>query len=536
MSATSWDGAVLRAAFEFAAASLIEHASEIDALNVYPVPDGDTGTNMSLTLSAAIEHVAKLPAEQPRASDIAAAIARGSLLGARGNSGVILSQIFRGFSDGVAGCLEISGDEMKRGLAQASATAYRAVISPVEGTMLTVIRVASEEAAATPADASLLDVIDAATQGAERALAKTPQQLDMLRQAGVVDAGGQGVVVLLAGLRSFARGDRQAEVEISHKLPDLAAIDVTQDDHDGFGYCTNFMIVGDDMPVDIARSELAAMGQSAVIVGDPTLIKVHIHTEHPGEILERALAWGSLSQVRIDHMDAQVAARTAQPVEERAGSFSIIAVANGSGVRDVFRSLGARTIVDGGKTMNPSIDQLLKAIESTASTEVILLPNNSNVILAARAAADLTGKQVRVVSTRSVAGGLAALNALDLDGSFADAERSIDRALKRLTTVEIARADRSATIDDIAVEPGNWIGFVNDRLVSSAHTIPNLVRSIAAHDALADCEVGTVVIGEDADTTLTEELSDSFSRWLPDIDLELLEGGQPHYAFVIGLE
>ncbi len=414
-----WNGESLRDAFTFAGALIHHHRERINQLNVFPVPDGDTGTNMALTMTGALEALDDLP-ENATASEVASNVAYGALMGARGNSGVILSQIFRGFSNGVDGVTEMSGHDLANALDGARETAYKAVMRPVEGTMLTVIRVAAEAAQeAAKTQRSVIDVLRAAHRGAEVALEGTPQQLDILRQAGVVDAGGQGVVFILEALVRSASGetdipdlDESAETD-----GDMAFLGMIEETHgeDAYGYCTNFMVFGSGIDAEKARDDIAAMGNSAVIVGDDTMLKVHIHSSDPGEVLQYATRLGDLDQIKIDNMNKQTETLQAQQaatnggssppaipthVEELHGTLAIIAVAAGDGISEALRALGVTSIVRGGQTMNPSTQELLAAVEASGGDEIILLPNNKNILMAANQVADLTDKLVRVVPTR----------------------------------------------------------------------------------------------------------------------------------------
>ena len=376
----TWDGADLLDAFTIASDLLSTNRTAIDAMNVFPVPDGDTGINMSLTMATAVAEARAHYEFEPSVGSVARWIAHGALLGAQGNSGVILSQICRGFASEVDGLRTLDGPGMARGFRGATTAAYEAVLQPVEGTMLTVIRMAAEAASApTAQDPSLAAVLEAAVAAARHALIETPTMLETLRCAGVVDAGGQGVVLVLQGLLSQATGTAPAGDGIV--LGGIPSVALVSDNHDSFGYCTNFLVTGERIPVEQVRAELGLMGQSAVIVGDAKLVKVHIHTELPGQALDCAGRWGTLSQIKIDDMNEQVtnfAAGIAPVSNSMADSIAILAVANGPGIAGAFQSFGVSQVIEGGRLMSPGMDELLRAINADSGTAIILLPNSDD--------------------------------------------------------------------------------------------------------------------------------------------------------------
>ncbi len=555
-SATSqavWSGADLRAGFVFAAAYIHHYRDRVNALNVFPVPDGDTGTNMALTMKGALEAVEDLAADAT-ASEVAQKLAYGALMGARGNSGVILSQIFRGFANGLGGAPEIDGRDLARALDGARETAYKAVMRPVEGTMLTVIRGAADTAKAeSETHPAVVDVLRAARDGAQVALDGTPDQLDILRQAGVVDAGGQGVVYILDALVRSATGDTELpENGVAPATPgsDMAFLDMVGETHgeDAFGYCTNFMVMGSGIDTDRVRDEIAAMGQSAVIVGDDTMLKVHIHTLNPGEVLAYAVRLGDLDQIKIDNMSRQTEALTSQrraatderpqvPEEERLhGSLAIIAVAAGRGISDALLSLGVTSIVEGGQTMNPSTQELLSAVEGSPATEVILLPNNKNILMAANQVAELTSKDVRVVPTRSIPAALSALTAFNTDQSMDDNVDDMTRAMADTCAIAITRAVRDVELNGVAVRNGQTIGLINDELVTSGDDELDVVMKTFAETEMDDPELLTVFVGEHVGGDEAEELEAALAGAWPDAEVELHDGGQPHYRYIISAE
>ncbi|HEV2527175.1 MAG TPA: DAK2 domain-containing protein [Thermomicrobiales bacterium] len=546
-----WTGAGLLAAIQLASADLARERQTVNALNVFPVPDGDTGTNMDLTMNAAITEAAPL-ADDPEvaAGEVARRLARGALLGARGNSGVILSQILRGLAQGLEGRAVVSARDLARALASASEMAYGAVLKPVEGTMLTVIRAASE--GAVRADDTIPDVLAGALAAAQEALDRTPEQLDLLRQAGVVDAGGQGVVILIRGLERASRGEkgRPPAIDARPARLDATFADATDDAHgeDAWGYCTNFVVLGQNLDVARARVELAAMGSSAVIVGDDTILKVHIHMANPSQALDYGLRLGELTNIRIDNMEIQTRELREQRADRTAGETLprrpsggigrqvVLAVAAGAGLTEALLSMGAERVIDGGETMNPSTAQILEAIEATDAAEVILLPNHPNVIMAANQVRELTERAVRVVPTRSVTQGIAALSSYNADGGLDANAKAMTDAMSHVHTLQVTRASRNAEINGVQVREGQAIVLVDGDLTGASDDAAGLVLGTLGDDRFADVELITVYTGVNATPQHTDGLRALLAERFPDAELEFHDGGQPTYSYVISLE
>ncbi|MDQ3656140.1 MAG: DAK2 domain-containing protein [Chloroflexota bacterium] len=545
-----WNGRQLGEAFALAATLLDARHEFVNALNVFPVPDGDTGTNMAMTMKAAVQAI---PAGEHSVSDVGRYLAHGALMGARGNSGVILSQIFRGFASGIQDRDELDGRDLARALHGAQEMAYKAVMRPVEGTMLTVIRGAADRASTTAQRTpSLTTVLRDAIDGAQAALDSTPQLLDILRQAGVVDAGGQGIVFILQGLERYAHGDTAIADESAPALGlgvDMRFLDRVSGLHaeDDYGYCTNFMVFGNDLDFDQARSDLAAMGQSAVIVGDDTMLKVHIHTEHPGQVLDYATKLGSLDQIKIDNMSRQtevlVAQRATATVSHEAtdaeafqGAIAVVAVAAGDGLADALRSMGAAVVVRGGQTMNPSTEDLLEAINRIPAGQVILLPNNKNIILAANQVANLTDRTVRVVPTTSVPQGLAALAAFNVDQPLDSNVDSMTGALKTVTSLELTKAVRDVELNGVHIANGQTIGLIDNELAAAGDDLASVATALFARAELGSPELVTAFAGTDATDADISALRHALTLAFPETEAEFPDGGQPHYLFVIGVE
>lgn len=552
VTSTVWSGINLLSAFEFASRWLDHNRESVNALNVFPVPDGDTGTNMSLTLRSAIDGARTAP-EPLDIGSVAAKLAQGALMGARGNSGVILSQILRGFASGLADLDRMDSDALARSLHSASQLAYKAVIEPVEGTMLTVMRESARSASSAAVDSSTpLVVLHAALNGAREALARTPEQLDILRQAGVVDAGGRGVVLILEGLCRFAEGDiliNDQKEEISQGA-EMRFLDDLQGLHgeESFGYCTNFIIFGNDMDFDHVRSTIAGMGGSAVIVGDHSLIKVHIHTEHPGSVLEYAVTIGQLDQIKIENMMRQTEALAEQRAHARGteaptshapvidGTIGIVAVAAGAGLASALESMGAHVIVSGGQTMNPSTMQILDAVRQIPVDNVIILPNNKNIIMAAKQISALTDKSVRVIPTNSVPQGLAALARFSREASLDSNADRMSAALGDVHSIEITRAVRDVHLNGISVAAGDLLSLVDGDLIAAGTDFDDIVARSLTALARTGPELLTIFTGDEATPDATAAIERHISETFPDAEIEIVDGDQPHYPYLIAAE
>jgi len=546
------DGAGLLRALRAGTGWLERNVAGVNALNVFPVPDGDTGTNMFLTMQAAYAAAAEGGESDGRTvGDVASRAAYGALMGARGNSGVILSQIFRGMAKALDGHATLDGALLAAAFSEASAMAYKAVMKPVEGTLLTVSRGAAESATSAANDGGdVQTVLDGALAGARVTLARTPEMLPLLREAGVVDAGGQGYVVILEGMRLHLAGRSVEAEELVEIAPGGAtmAFDVAgmQEKHgaDDFGYCTNYLITAaSDVPLDFAtiREEMAAMGHSAVIVGDEQYVKAHIHTTDPGALLSYALRFGSLTQIKIDNMDMQVE-NLSEPTpsdavrEQHTGHISVVAVAAGEGLSAVLRGLGAAKIVRGGQTMNPSTQELLDAINGTSSESVILLPNNGNVILTARQAAEMASKRVRVVPTKSIPQGIAALSAFTFTADLDTNAAAMAEVASGVRTGEVTRAVRNATIGGVAVKVGEVIGLLDDVLTLAGDDSTTVALDLLHRMDAEHAELITLYTGAEVTDAVAALLSARIGEAYPNAAVEIVPGGQPHYDFIVSVE
>jgi DAK2 domain fusion protein YloV len=534
------DGQGLKRLLEAGLAWLEQHSAAVNALNVFPVPDGDTGTNMLLTLQSAYQETTTSPGH--RVSEIAEAAAYGALMGARGNSGVILSQILRGFAHGIADCQAFDAQRFASAFRAASDTAYKGVIQPVEGTILTVIREsadAAEEVAAETGD--LRQILEYVVREAAASVARTPMLLQVLHDAGVVDAGGQGLYLILEGMLRYSRGETvsyngalEAQVSLLHAEAVIGEYD----------YDVQFIIRGENLDVDEVRDAVSVMGDSVLVVGDFKTVKVHVHTAEPGTPINYGASVGTLSQIIVENMQEQyqefVLGQTRPaPAVEEISDIATVAVASGEGLARVFESLGVSAVVQGGQTMNPSTEDLLKAVEAARVDDVILLPNNSNVIMAAEQAKALSHKRVVVVPTRTMPQGVSAMLGFNYQADLETNARVMARAAGDVETIEITTATRDVEIEGVAVKEGQIIGLLNDRLCAAGDSpeevILAMLNQLDVVD-LEDLEIVTVYRGEDVTQDEAERLAAHIEALDADLEVELVEGGQPHYFYILSLE
>jgi len=543
------DGQGLKRLIEASLAWLRYHQPAINALNVFPVPDGDTGTNMLLTMQSAWHEIEHSPDEN--ASHIAQSVAHGALMGARGNSGVILSQLWRGFARALSGKKAFGATDLPVVMRAASETAYKGVLKPVEGTILTVSRAVAEaaERAARESD-DFVHVLDHMVQGAREAVANTPNQLEILKQAGVVDSGGQGLAVILEGMLRYLNGESvaadrvvEAAVDLAH-VPADAAIDAG-DVAQGYSYDVQCIIKGRNLNVEEARARIAEMGLSTLVVGDSETIKVHVHVPRPSAVLAYAETLGRLHDVVIEDMAAQyqqfLLGRTAPPIQApgynlKPGDIATLAVAPGDGLTRVFLSLGATAIVPGGQTMNPSTHDFVQLLDALPTDRALLLPNNSNVILAARQAAELTKKHVLVVPTKTIPQGIAAMLAFNEQRDLEANAQSMEAAARHVQTGEVTTATRSVEFNGLKVEQGQVIGLLNDELATANATVDEAVWSLLDRMGAANLEIVTLYYGNGLTAGAAEVLANAIRNRYSHLEVEVVEGGQPHYDYIISAE
>jgi hypothetical protein len=519
----------LRALVDAACASLERSRRRIDDLNVYPVPDGDTGTNLLLTARGVAGALAE--SETRTRDELAAQVTRAALLSARGNSGVILSQLVRGAAEALAGEEQIDASAIARALRGASDAAYGALREPVEGTILTVSRELAT-AAEAQADAEPPQLFAALVAHGEEAVARTTEQLDVLRQAGVVDAGGAGLLELVRGMAAALNGEELLPAPLEDELPPEAV----HQEQSRFRFCTIFVVEGADLDKEALERGLDRLGDSLIVVGDRTALKAHVHTDDPDAALALAGTAGTVERVEIADMHAQTEEREERLLApaDPAARCAVVAVCAGEGNRKLFESLGAARIVEGGQTMNPPTAELLAAIEAMSAEEVVVLPDNSNVILSAEQAAELAGQPVRVVPTRSLQEGLTALVAFSQDRSADENVDEMQRALDGVATGEVTVASRDAALNGLSVRKGEYLGLAGEKAIATGLSFLDVARAVA--EALLDHprDVLTLIAGEDAPPldTLLQELAERHEE----LEIEVHDGGQPHYPLLLSAE
>src|SRR5487761_206848 len=534
------DGPLFKQALLGSLSWLSANHEEANRLNVFPVPDGDTGTNMLLTLQSAVEDIRDSNAAE--VSKIAKLASHGSLMGARGNSGVILSQIFRGFARAVEGKSSLNPTELAGAFEEAANAAYRAVNRPTEGTILTVAREAGRAATAAAAgpDATVPGVIAAAAAGARDAVLKTPSQLQILRDAGVVDAGGFGLQIILEGMlkmveeSAFLASTNQTE---SKAQPAQVAFELPEG---GWGYCTEFLIEGSGLDIEVIRNQIEALGNSVLVVGEPELVKVHVHTDDPSGVITLAGGYGKLLKLNVGDMSTQhrriLEGESQAASAPRPNGVGLVAVVAGSGLVEIFRGLGVDAIVEGGQSMNPSTQDMLIAIESVPYVEVILLPNNRNVVLAAKQVTGLTQKKVHIVETHSVPEGVAAVVAFRPDRSGADNAATMKAEAERVQTIEVTHAVRDTRSNGLKVKKGDVIGLINEKLEFAGSDYAEVVNKALGKLGPDAYELVTVYRGEGASDEEMAGLESAIRTSYPGLDVEIQQGGQQHYPFILSVE
>lgn len=541
------DGQQLKRAITAAFLWFERHAEAVNRLNVFPVPDGDTGTNMLLTLQAALGAIAHL--ESAHAGEVAVRLAYGALHGSRGNSGTALSQLFNGFAESVRHAAQIDAQLLSHAFQNAVRAAYDTFVKPMEGTILTVARGIAEAAERAAAQSSDLRVMltECLNQGRD-VLNHTPEMLPILKQAGVVDSGGMGLVVLFEGVARLLNGHSGdvSDVIVIPESLDLAALDAAfalsdEADEDGFGYDVQYIITGKNLDVDRIRAEITALGHSPIVIGTAEAVKVHVHVPDPQLALSYGEQQGALSDIVVENMQEQSGEyRTLRAAEaDRASHVAVISVSFGDGLTRVFREFGAH-VIPGGQTMNPSVGEFLAAIKATRAARAVLLPNNPNVILSARQAAMLAQTElnceVQVIPTRTIPQGISAMVAWSEDGDF---ERIVADMIESSTAVhtgEITIATRDVTINGVHAEAGRFIGLIDDQLAVNGAVLDEVVLSLLEGMQADQYEVISLYYGAEITAQVAEDVAEMLRVRYPDQTVEMLWGGQPYYHFIIGIE
>ena len=536
------EGKMLRDMFVSGANNLQNHKELVDKLNVFPVPDGDTGTNMSLTISYAMKELAKV--ENDSITEIGKSLSKGSLMGARGNSGVILSQIIRGFSKSIEGKEQISTEDLAKAFKNGSDTAYKAVIKPIEGTILTVVRESGEYAIkAAKKEKDLLKFLEMVIDEANKSLERTPELLKNLKEAGVVDSGGKGLVLIYEGMYEALKGN-------PIKAKDLNDSNVSEVKQAGtsintedikFCYCTEFILESNSISDTEIRDIMLKYGDSLAVVGDEGIIKVHVHTNDPGLVLQDALKHGQLVTIKIENMKLQHenilvgdTDEIAQSVEEK--EYGFIATSMGEGLAKIFKDFGVDYIIEGGQTMNPSTEDFMKAIDSINAKNIFIFPNNSNIIMAANQAKELSDKNIIVIPTKNTPQGFTALVNFNADASVEENEQALMESLTMVKSGQVTFAVRDTVMNDVEVKEGNIIGIAESKLMDAGDSVDEITTSLVEKLVDEDSAIITLFYGEDVTEEDANNLRDELEEKFEDLDIELYYGGQPLYCYLISVE
>ncbi|HFV1573033.1 TPA: DAK2 domain-containing protein [Streptococcus pyogenes] len=539
-----------------AATRLGKQAEYVNSLNVFPVPDGDTGTNMSMTMDNGAKEVADKPAST--VGEVGQMLSKGLLMGARGNSGVITSQLFRGFGQSIKGKDELTGKDLAQAFQVGVEVAYKAVMKPVEGTILTVSRGAAT-AALKKADLTddAVEVMQAALDGAKGALAKTPDLLPVLKEVGVVDSGGQGLVFIYEGFLSALNGDYVTSADFKatpanmseminaehHKsvVGHVATEDIT------YGYCTEIMVALKQGPTyvkefnyDEFQGYLSGLGDSLLVVNDDEMVKVHVHTEDPGLVMQEGLKYGSLIKIKVDNMrnqhEAQVQKTDVEKTKAEVKDFGLIAVVAGEGLSEIFKAQGVDYVISGGQTMNPSTEDIVKAIEAVNAKQVIILPNNKNIFMAAQSAAEVVDIPAAVVATRTVPQGFTSLLAFDPSKSLEDNVADMSTSLSDVVSGSVTLAVRDTTIDGLEIHENDFLGMVDGKIIVSNPDMEATLKAAFEKMIDEDSEIVTIFVGEEGDQDLAEELAGYLGETYEDVEVEIHQGDQPVYPYLMSVE
>ena len=548
---------LLQEMVEAAATRLGKQAEYVNSLNVFPVPDGDTGTNMGMTM----DNGAKAVSDQTASTvgEVGQILSKGLLMGARGNSGVITSQLFRGFGQSIKGKIELDGKDLASAFQSGVEVAYKAVMKPVEGTILTVSRGAATAAikkAESTDDA--VEVMRAALEGAKAALAKTPEMLPVLKEVGVVDSGGQGLVFIYEGFLSALTGEYIASEDFQATPATMTEM-INAEHHKSvaghvatedikFGYCTEIMVALKQGPTYVKdfdyeefRNYLSNLGDSLLVVNDDEIVKVHVHTEDPGLVMQEGLKYGALVKVKVDNMrnqhDAQVQKEEAVQTEQSAlKDFALITVVAGDGLADIFKSQGVDYVISGGQTMNPSTEDIVKAIEQVNAKNVIILPNNKNIFMAAQSAAEVVDVNAAVVETRTVPQGFTSLLAFDPSQSIEANVEAMTASLSDVTSGSVTLAVRDTTIDGLEIHENDILGMVDGKIIVSTPDMDQALLDTFDKMIDEDSEIVMIYVGEEGNKEQAQTIADKLEAAHEDIEVEIFQGDQPVYPYIFSVE
>ena len=527
---------------------LLEESDFVNALNVFPVPDGDTGTNMSMTFKAAVKEIENLNSES--IGETSKKLAKGALMGARGNSGVILSQILRGISKGLEGKISVDSVEFANAFVEGSKAAYKAVMKPTEGTILSVIRAASE-AAVKSKKTDIVELLSEIVVESKVMLDKTPDLLPALKKAKVVDSGGMGLYIILQGMYDALKDGIKAEIkDISAKASTGASAQAIEDIDIKFGYCTEFIILGDASKAKAFQDEIEPLGDSMIVVGYDDVIKVHIHTNDPGLVLSKAVAVGELSKIKIDNMreehrevlmskEEYAKAQTEEAEEEvtvEKKKYAFVSVAMGEGITHVLKDLGVDYVIEGGQTMNPSTQDMMECISKLNADHIFILPNNKNIIMAATQAAEISDKDVRVIPTKSIPQGITCITMFNAEHEVDENEAALMEALELVKTGSVTYAVRDTEMDGIEIKEGNMLGLVEGKINKVGEDYFQVAEEVLESMIDEDSELITIFYGKDVDESKIEEFTEKLEEKYEDCDVQFYKGDQPLYYFIMAVE
>ena len=525
---------------------LLEESDFVNALNVFPVPDGDTGTNMSMTFKAAVKEIENLNSES--IGETSKKLAKGALMGARGNSGVILSQILRGISKGLEGKTSVDSAELANAFVEGSKAAYKAVMKPTEGTILSVIRAASEGAIKSD-KTDIVELLNEVVKEAKVMLDRTPDLLPALKKAKVVDSGGMGLYIILQGMHDALKDDIKAEIK------DIVANGSTGTNAQGteeidikFGYCTEFIILGDASKAKAFQDEIEPLGDSMIVVGYDDVIKVHIHTNDPGLVLSKAVTVGELSKIKIDNMreehrelltskeEQEAAKQVEAEVAAEKKKYAFISVAMGEGITHVLKDLGVDYVIEGGQTMNPSTQDMMECISKLNADHIFILPNNKNIIMAATQASEISEKDVRVIPTKSIPQGITCITMFNAEHEVDENEAALMEALELVKTGSVTYAVRDTEMDGIEIKEGNMLGLVEGKINKVGNDYFEVAEEVLESMVDEDSELITIFYGKDVDESKIEEFTEKLEEKYEDCDVQFYKGDQPLYYFIMAAE
>ncbi|MDU2490806.1 MAG: DAK2 domain-containing protein [Clostridium celatum] len=527
---------------------LLEESDFVNALNVFPVPDGDTGTNMSMTFKAAVKEIENLNSES--IGETSKKLAKGALMGARGNSGVILSQILRGISKGLEGKTSVDSVEFANAFVEGSNAAYKAVMKPTEGTILSVIRAASE-AAVKSKKTDVVELLSEIVVESKVMLDKTPDLLPALKKAKVVDSGGMGLYIILQGMYDALKDGIKAEIkDISAKASTGASAEAIEDIDIKFGYCTEFIILGDASKAKAFQDEIEPLGDSMIVVGYDDVIKVHIHTNDPGLVLSKAVAVGELSKIKIDNMreehrevlmsKEEYAKGQTEEAEEvvtvEKKKYAFVSVAMGEGITHVLKDLGVDYVIEGGQTMNPSTQDMMECISKLNADHIFILPNNKNIIMAATQAAEISDKDVRVIPTKSIPQGITCITMFNAEHEVDENEAALMEALELVKTGSVTYAVRDTEMDGIEIKEGNMLGLIEGKINKVGEDYFQVAEEVLESMIDEDSELITIFYGKDVDESKIEEFTEKLEEKYEDCDVQFYKGDQPLYYFIMAVE